>query len=187
MEHLRVDCLVALTALLFFGGCEHSQGDIGEAAEKIESVTHSVISSSPNILFSSKVDCTRSQVLFSFSMKNQSSEDLEISSASLPWDTATLANSWEVNALPDKRRVARQFFGSDHAPGPVFLSPGESMSGKLNLTELFPELVEALQSGDVEITHSYWLQLPKRSEDGDVFERVLVKRGWCAGGNKGPE
>ena len=175
MEHLPAKYVVAaLAALLPIGACTPSAGDIASGVE-----THSVTSSSPDFMFSSKIGCSGSQVVFSSSLKNQSREELVITSASLPWDTATLANSWEVKALPSKRNIPRQFFGSDHAPGPVFLSPDESLSGNLNLTELFPALNEALQSGDVEITHSYWLQLPKRSEVGDVYERVVVKRGWC--------
>jgi len=77
-----------------------------------------------------------------------------------------------VETDPSSTPLKQQLVIADPVPGkPWRLKKGESLRGKIDLTDRFPQLSEVLQRAEVIVFWSYQLE----GETGSKFERIA---GW---------
>jgi len=115
-----------------------------------------------------RVHAENDSVVLTLELTNRSNRTRELAVADLPWNSLLRLNLVvvEEGSLKPLRRLfpIRDKFD----PSSIALDPAESVSGTLPLSQHFPDLHRAFESGPVLVFWSYEI----RGEDADASERV---------------
>jgi hypothetical protein len=123
--------------------------------------------------------CSPTEVLLSIELKNLGQDRIEFFNGDLPWGIRTSLVMAIVADEPDPTMLKPALFIDDPRAGVVALDAMQTVSGTVELSRRFPDLLETLKKRDLLVFWSYSAQLKSGVRTSRASGSTLLESDKC--------
>jgi hypothetical protein len=117
------------------------------------------------------------QMSLDISITNTGDQPITLYKADLPWGTRHSLILVPITSDQKQRRLEESLFVDDPGPGTVTIQPSQRLSGRVELSKRFPELLTIVKKTDVIIFWSYQAELTSGTKTSRISGGRLLGPG----------